>query len=128
MAKRCYHSVKDNKSESKSQPRLERLTVRPCCYHSVKDNKSESKSQQSFARHADSAGCYHSVKDNKSESKSQPLPVNPATAIVVIILSKIINLKANHNSMKQTINFSAVVIILSKIINLKANHNLSLFP
>ena len=43
--------------------------------------------------------------------------------LVVIILSKIINLKANHNSLsglKLTIN---VVIILSKIINLKANHN-----
>ena len=42
---------------------------------------------------------------------------------VVIILSKIINLKANHNQRQRCHSPSAVVIILSKIINLKANHN-----
>ena len=42
---------------------------------------------------------------------------------VVIILSKIINLKANHNSIPCVSDADVVVIILSKIINLKANHN-----
>ena len=42
---------------------------------------------------------------------------------VVIILSKIINLKANHNSSCYYYKLFKVVIILSKIINLKANHN-----
>ena len=48
------------------------MTVpRSCCYHSVKDNKSESKSQRCYRRSERGIGCYHSVKDNKSESKSQ---------------------------------------------------------
>ena len=42
---------------------------------------------------------------------------------VVIILSKIINLKANHNLLRLKVHIDIVVIILSKIINLKANHN-----
>ena len=42
---------------------------------------------------------------------------------VVIILSKIINLKANHNRGECMPVLWSVVIILSKIINLKANHN-----
>ena len=44
-------------------------------------------------------------------------------ALVVIILSKIINLKANHNMANIYDKVPIVVIILSKIINLKANHN-----
>ena len=44
---------------------------------------------------------------------------------VVIILSKIINLKANHNEHVESFLYMYVVIILSKIINLKANHNYS---
>ena len=43
-----------------------------CCYHSVKDNKSESKSQHLICCFLFFFSCYHSVKDNKSESKSQP--------------------------------------------------------
>ena len=43
--------------------------------------------------------------------------------MVVIILSKIINLKANHNTDNDLRKKDVVVIILSKIINLKANHN-----
>ena len=67
----CYHSVKDNKSESKSQLYSSMTVPRSCCYHSVKDNKSESKSQRCYRRSERGIGCYHSVKDNKSESKSQ---------------------------------------------------------
>ena len=44
--------------------------------------------------------CYHSVKDNKSESKSQQRTDASILSLVVIILSKIINLKANHNPKK----------------------------
>ena len=68
-------------------------------------------------------GCYHSVKDNKSESKSQHQVTKRPSDNVVIILSKIINLKANHNGNSCRCSYSVVVIILSKIINLKANHN-----
>ena len=67
------------------------------CYHSVKDNKSESKSQPPAVLAFRCVCCYHSVKDNKSESKSQQPYKNNYRQQVVIILSKIINLKANHN-------------------------------
>ena len=67
--------------------------------------------------------CYHSVKDNKSESKSQHKIICFFCNYVVIILSKIINLKANHNPVPTDSSGMSVVIILSKIINLKANHN-----
>ena len=70
-----------------------------------------------------SHSCYHSVKDNKSESKSQPEVLDRLGLNVVIILSKIINLKANHNWHRLHSCLPSVVIILSKIINLKANHN-----
>ena len=46
----CYHSVKDNKSESKSQRIICVIFGENCCYHSVKDNKSESKSQQHYVK------------------------------------------------------------------------------
>ena len=94
-----------------------------CCYHSVKDNKSESKSQPVPTSLSPHSCCYHSVKDNKSESKSQQERAENARPLVVIILSKIINLKANHNTPSACYLADDVVIILSKIINLKANHN-----
>ena len=97
MGKGCYHSVKDNKSESKSQHNRMYAKFKDCCYHSVKDNKSESKSQRGKREYVGEAGCYHSVKDNKSESKSQRSNKERLCYSVVIILSKIINLKANHN-------------------------------
>ena len=109
----CYHSVKDNKSESKSQQTVKNFHRRRSCYHSVKDNKSESKSQPTPEMSLTVCGCYHSVKDNKSESKSQLISTQVFRFLVVIILSKIINLKANHNYGYRTLGQVLVVIILS---------------
>ena len=71
---RCCLSVKDTKSESKSQLRLFCVFLPDRCCLSVKDTKSESKSQRAICTHL-----HHSV---------------------VVYRSKILNLKANHNGIK----------------------------
>ena len=93
------------------------------CYSQFKDNNSESNSQlycyKCYMYHC----CYSQFKDNNSESNSQLTCVHTFFCFVVIVSSKIIILKAIHNSFVYSLIKSGVVIVSSKIIILKAIHN-----
>ena len=68
-------------------------------------------------------GCFQCVKGNKFESDSQ-LDLSIHSRIYVVSnVSKVINLKAIHNSTVYLTTTSRVVSNVSKVINLKAIHN-----
>ena len=98
---------------------------RRSCDWSVKDNDNESNSQHTSLTLLPGMGCDWSVKDNDNESNSQLLSNSFYAANVVIGLSKIMIMKAIHNSGSSLRHRPRVVIGLSKIMIMKAIHNRS---
>ena len=45
----------------------------------------------------------------------------------VLAVSKVLNLKANHNNIANPITSPSAVLAVSKVLNLKANHNTIIF-
>ena len=121
---RCFQCVKGNKFESDSQlPPFTRtkekvvsnvskvinlkaihnqirifLTVFLSCFQCVKGNKFESDSQLIFNTNKRLFCCFQCVKGNKFESDSQHTQLPGYAFTVVSNVSKVINLKAIHNS------------------------------
>ena len=46
------------------------------------------------------------------------------TIPAVLAVSKVLNLKANHNNRSIQLHSCAAVLAVSKVLNLKANHNI----
>ncbi len=93
------------------------------CFRIIKGTKSESKSQLGKDRRSRGVCCFRIIKGTKSESKSQHRRFSSDLSRVVSVLSKVQNLKANHNTLEVDEGDTLVVSILSKVQNLKANHN-----
>ena len=45
--------------------------------------------------------------------------------MAVLAVSKVLNLKANHNVLPRTVRKVSAVLAVSKVLNLKANHNVT---
>ena len=44
-------------------------------------------------------------------------------SVAVLAVSKVLNLKANHNRLLDMLGYGFAVLAVSKVLNLKANHN-----
>ena len=100
----CYQSFKDTEIESNSQPLFLLLRFSISCYQSFKDTEIESNSQLDIVGSMLGFSCYQSFKDTEIESNSQPISTLRAANSVVISHSKILKLKAIHNSLTRQTN------------------------